>query len=49
MRCWNCGKTCHFRRQYKSPKKKNEDDFTNVVIEEVQDALLLTVDSPLDG
>ena len=46
---WNCGKTCHFRRQCKSPKKKNEDDFANVVIEEVQDALLLVVDSPLDG
>ena len=46
---WNCGKTCHFRRQCKSPKKKNEDDFANVVIEKVQDALLLAVDSPLDG
>ena len=40
--------TGHFRRQCKSPKKKNEDDFANVVTEEVQDALLLTVDSPLD-
>ena len=49
MQCWNCGKTCHFRRQCKSPKKKNEDDFANVVIEEVHDALLLAVDSPLDG
>ena len=46
---WNCGKTCHFRRQCKSPKKNNEDDFANVVIEEVHDALLLAVDSPLDG
>ena len=42
------GKTCHFRRQCKSPKKKNEDDFANAVIEEVQDALLLVVDSPFD-
>ena len=39
----------HFRRQCKSPKKKNEDDSANVVTEEVQDALLLTVDSPLDN
>ena len=45
---WNCGKIGHFRNQCKSPKKKNEDDFANVVTEEVQDALLLVVDSPLD-
>ena len=36
----------HFRRQCKSPKKKNEDDSANVVTEEVHDALLLAVDSP---
>ncbi|CBI18761.3 unnamed protein product, partial [Vitis vinifera] len=48
VQCWNCGKTCHFRRQCKSPKKKNEDDSANVVTEEVHDALLLAVDSPLD-
>ena len=41
-------KTGQFRNQCKSPKKKNEDDSTNVVTEEVQDALLLVVDSPLD-
>ena len=38
----------HFRRHCKSPKKKNEDDSANAVIEEVHDALLLTVDSPLN-
>ena len=38
----------HFRRQDKSPKKKNEDDSANAVIKEVQDALLFAVDSPLD-
>ena len=48
VQCWNCGKTGHFRRQCKSPKKKNEDDSANAVTEEVQDALLLAVDSPLD-
>ena len=48
VQCWNCGKTGHFRNQCKSPKKKNEDDSTNTVIEEVQDALLLAIDSPLD-
>ncbi|RVW76558.1 Retrovirus-related Pol polyprotein from transposon TNT 1-94 [Vitis vinifera] len=38
----------HFRRQCKTPKKNNEDDSSNAVIEEVQDALILVVDSPLD-
>ena len=28
--------------------KKNGDDSANAVIEEIQDALLLAVDSPLD-
>ena len=49
VQCWNCGKTGHFRRQCKSPKKKNEDDSANAETEEVQDALLLAVDSPLDN
>ena len=35
VQCWNCGKTGHFRRQCKSPKNKNEDDFANAVTEEV--------------
>ena len=48
VQCWNCGKTGHFRRQYKSPKKKNEDYFADAVTEEVQDALLLVVDNPLN-
>ena len=39
---------CHFRRQCKSPEKKNEDDFANAITEEVQDALLLAIDSPLN-
>ena len=48
VQCWNCRKIGHFRRQCKSPKNKNEDDSTNAVTEDVQDALLLAVDSPLD-
>ena len=48
VQCWNCGKTSHFRNQCKSPKKKNGDDSANAVTEEIQDALLLAVDSPLD-
>ena len=35
IQCWNCRKTTHFRRLCKSPKKKNEDDYANVVTEEV--------------
>ena len=48
VQCWNYGKIGHFRNQCKSPKKKNEDDSTNAVTEEVQDALLLAVNSLLD-
>ena len=48
IQCWNYGKTGHFRNQCKSPKKKNGDDSAYDVTEEVQDALLLAVDSPLD-
>ena len=35
VQCWNYRKTCHFRRQCKSPKKKNEDDSANAVTKEV--------------
>nr|CAN78199.1 hypothetical protein VITISV_041785 [Vitis vinifera] len=35
VQCWNCGKTGHFKRQCKNPKKKNEDDSANIVTEEV--------------
>ena len=48
VQCWNYGKASHFKRHYKSPKKKNDDDSANAIIDEVQDALLLIVDSPLD-
>ena len=48
VQCWNYRKTGHFRNQCKSPKKKNGDDSANTVTEEIQNALLLAVDSPLD-
>jgi hypothetical protein len=47
--CWNCGKTGHYKRNCRELKKKNENDSANVVAEEVQDALLLSVDSPVDS
>ena len=48
VQCWNYGKIGHFRNQCKSPKKKNEDNSGNAITEEVQDALLLAIDNPLD-
>ena len=36
------------RGNNKNPKKKNEDDSSNAITEEVQDVLLLAVDNPLD-
>ena len=35
VQCWNCGKIGHFRNQCKSPKKKNGDDSTNAITEEI--------------
>jgi len=49
-KCWNCGKTDHFKNNCKEPRKKIGNDYsTNVVTEEVYDALILFVDSPLDS
>ena len=48
VQCWNYSKAGHFKRHCKSHKKKNDDDSANVVTDEVHDALLLVVDSPLD-
>lgn len=45
--CWNCGKAGHIKKNCKNPKK-TENDSANVVTEEVQDALLLAVHSPVD-
>jgi hypothetical protein len=49
--CWNCCKTGHYKKNCKElTKKKADNDSGNVVVtEEVQDALLLSVDSPLDS
>jgi hypothetical protein len=47
--CWNCGKTGHFKKNCKEPRKKAGNDSAKVVTEEVYDALILSVDSPLDS
>jgi hypothetical protein len=39
----------HFEKNCKEPRKKTGNDFTNVVTEEVYDALLLFVVSPFDS
>ncbi|KAL6333534.1 hypothetical protein AAG906_028719 [Vitis piasezkii] len=40
VQCWNDEKTGHFRRQCKSPKKKNEDDYANRLIDPLDDWVL---------
>jgi hypothetical protein len=49
--CWNCGKTGHFKKNCRELKKKKiDEDSVNVLMtKEVQDALLLFVDSPFDS
>jgi hypothetical protein len=39
----------HFKKNCKEPRKKIGNDFANVVTEEVYDALLFFVVSPLDS
>lgn len=50
--CWNCGKQGHLKRNCRAPPKKNDEnkaDGANAVTEEITDALLLSVDSPIDS
>jgi hypothetical protein len=50
LECWNCGKTGHFKKNCKEPRKKAVNDSANVVTEELyDDVLILYVDSPLDS
>ena len=46
MEYWNCGKLGHIKKNWRKLKKDgNKNNTANVVNEEVQDALLLFVDS----
>ena len=52
--CWNCDKIGHFSSQCKPPKKnkKNQpkdDDSANSASEDVDDALVCCVDSPIES
>ena len=50
LECWNCGKTDHFKKNCIELKKKTDNDAVNVVVtKEVHEALLLSVNSPLDS
>jgi DNA-binding protein Fis len=50
LECWNCGKTGHFKKNCRELKKKIDNNAANVMAtEEVYDALLLSVESPLDS
>ncbi|XP_068641961.1 uncharacterized protein [Aristolochia californica] len=49
VKCWNCGKCSHIKKNYKALKKdEKKNDVANVATEEVQDVLLFSVDSPID-
>ena len=52
--CWNCEKKGHFSSQCKAPKKKKknqsrEDDSANSTSEDIADALVYCVDSPIES
>ncbi|KAJ0097460.1 hypothetical protein Patl1_28882 [Pistacia atlantica] len=51
VECLNCGNKGHIHRNFKATKKEenNDNDVANVVIEEVQDALLLSADNSIDS
>lgn len=49
--CWNCGNTCHLKKNCRTLKKNEEqnNEVANAVTDEVQDALILSVDSSIDS
>lgn len=51
LKCWNCGKMGHMRRDCKMPKKakKGKEESNSVRQPEKGDALVLCVDSPIES
>ena len=54
--CWNCEKRGHFTNQCRAPRKHNnnnkkqdDDQSTNIVTDEIEDALLCSLDSSIDS
>ncbi|PKI57116.1 hypothetical protein CRG98_022510 [Punica granatum] len=50
IECWNCKKHGHYRNQCKAPiKERKDDNSANVATEEISDALISSVSSPLES
>ena len=55
--CWNCDKRGHFSNQCKAPKKnkshknkkRDDDESANAATDELDDALICSLDSPVDS
>lgn len=55
--CWNCDKRGHFTNQCKAPKKnkthknkkRDDDESANAATDELDDALICSLDSPVDS
>jgi len=55
--CWNCDKRGHFTNQCKAPKKNkthknkkhDDDESANATTDEFDDALICSLDSPVDS
>ena len=53
IKCWNCGKKAHLKKDCRAPKKKGErqqetTQEANVVGDVLQDALILALDNTSD-
>jgi hypothetical protein len=46
LELWQDG---HFKKKCKEPRKKTWNDSANIVTKEVYDALILSIDTPLDS
>ncbi|XP_065852126.1 retrovirus-related Pol polyprotein from transposon TNT 1-94 isoform X2 [Euphorbia lathyris] len=49
LECWNCGKPGHVKAKCGLPKKEDNKKATNVVADEVQDVLLLSIDCSIES
>nr|KYP34487.1 Retrovirus-related Pol polyprotein from transposon TNT 1-94 [Cajanus cajan] len=53
--CWNCDKRGHFTNQCKAPKKnknhkkRDDDESANAATDEIDDALICSLDSPIES
>ena len=47
--CYNCGKKCHFKKDCRAPKKDTGAQESAHVTEEAGDAMILSVNSPIES